>query len=237
MNTQPNSIQSCIINPKTTTNANLPYGNLLQRKPPNSFRLYLQNINGIYKGNSWDDWKSLTKYSNDLQIDVLCLTETNITWNPKIEQIARSLAQKATKNCMLSTSSHKGFSFGMYQAGGTATAIVGNATGRIMNKIYDTTNMGRWSGSTLHTNHGKNINIITVYQSTKSYGINTYYTQQLEQLKQQQSDCLDPRRKLLWDLQQLITKYNKNHETTILLMDANDGLYTKQSYFQISYIK
>jgi hypothetical protein len=87
---------------------------MINKKPPNNFRIYLQNLNGIYKGNSWDDWKCLTKCSNRLQIDILCLTETNINWNPKIEQIATSLAQKFTRNCRMSTSSHNGFTFGMY---------------------------------------------------------------------------------------------------------------------------
>jgi hypothetical protein len=53
--------------------------------------------------------------ANQLQIDVLCLTETNMKWNPEIQQIALSLAQKNTNNCQMSTSSHNGFSFGLYQ--------------------------------------------------------------------------------------------------------------------------
>lgn len=88
--------------------------------------------------------------------------------------------------------------------------------------------MGRWSGFKLNTNHGKHIHIITVYQSTKSDGIHTNYTQQLEHLNQSGSHCLDPRKQLLMDLQQVINQNNYNHEHSIILIDANDGLYTKQ---------
>jgi hypothetical protein len=131
-------------------------------------KINLQNVNGIYKGNSWKDWKSLTKQATQFQIDKICLTETNIKWNPKLQQIATSLAQKNTKNCQMSTSSHNGFSFGVYQAGGTTTAVLGNAIGQIVNKINDPTTMGRWSGFKIHTIKGTHINIKTGYQSTKS---------------------------------------------------------------------
>jgi hypothetical protein len=124
-----NRIQSSITQVMLATVSNLIYGNILQTKTPTCFLLYLQNANGIYKANSWEAWKLLTKQAKHLQIDVLCLTETNMKWNPKLQQIASSLVQKSTKNCQMSTSSHNGFSFGLYQPGGTATAVLGNSTG------------------------------------------------------------------------------------------------------------
>jgi hypothetical protein len=155
MDTQLISIQSYITSSPQSTLNNFPYGDLIHTTQDNSLRLYLQNTNGIYKGNTWNGWKSLTNKSQSLHIDILCLTETNINWNPKIQQIASLLAQKFTRNCQISTSSHNGFTFGMYQPGGTATAVLGNTTGRIHSKIQDPTSMGRWSGFSLNTNHGK----------------------------------------------------------------------------------
>jgi hypothetical protein len=60
MNTQSaDGNQPCITSAFHQPTENIPYGNLIQTKHPNTFRLYLQNVNGVYKGNSWDDWKSL----------------------------------------------------------------------------------------------------------------------------------------------------------------------------------
>jgi hypothetical protein len=70
---------------------------------------------------------------------------------------------------------------GNYQPGGTATAILGNLTGLIAQKITDSSGMGRWSGVKLHTNSKSWVNIVTVYQSTKSEGFNTNYM--MHQLK------------------------------------------------------
>jgi hypothetical protein len=113
--------------------------------------------------------------------------------------------------------------------GGTATAILGNATGRITSKIIDNSSMGRWSGFRLHTNGKKHINIITVYQATKSDGILTNYMQHVNTLKQQGQLKPDPRKQLLADLQIIVQSFNKAAELTIILIDANDGLYNRQS--------
>jgi hypothetical protein len=116
-------------------------------------------------------------------IDALSLTVTNLNWNPKLHQIACSLAQKHVNSCHITTSSNDGPCMGNYQPGGTATAVFGNLTGRISSKITDSSGMGRWSGVKLHTNSKSLLNIVTVYQSTKSDGINTNYMQQMHRLK------------------------------------------------------
>jgi hypothetical protein len=164
-----------------------------------------------------------------LKIDVIGFTETKIKWNPKIQQAASSLAQKYTKNCQMATSAHNGFSFGNYQPGGTSTSICGNVIGCIVAKINDISPMGRWYDFKLHTNNGTHINILTVYQSTKSDGIYTNYIQQVEHLKNNDSKCKDPRKQLVLDLQKLINTYNRQNKLTIVLIDANDSLYKKQS--------
>jgi hypothetical protein len=201
----------------------------MQLKQTSSFRIFYQNVNGIYKGNSWTDWKAMANQAQLRQIDVIGFTETNIKWNPKIQQAASSLAQRYTKNCQMATSTHNGLSFGNYQPGGTSTSICGNAIGHIVTKINDTSSMGRWSGFKLHTNNGTHINILTVYQSTKSNGIYTNYIHQVEYLKNNDSKCKDLRKQLLLDLQSVVNTYNRQNELTIILMDANESLYKEQS--------
>jgi hypothetical protein len=167
MNTEQPSIQLCIT-PSLTIKENIPFGNIMQLKNKSSFRIYYQNVNGIYKGNSWADWKAMANQAQILQIDVIGFTETNKKEKPKLQQSASSLALKYIKNCQMATSAHNGFSFANYQPGGTSTSICSNAIGRIVTKINDTSPMGQWSGFKLHTNNGTHINIKTVYQSTNA---------------------------------------------------------------------
>jgi hypothetical protein len=89
--------------------------------------------------------------------------------------------------------------------------------------------MGRRSGFKLHTNRDSNINIITVYQSTKSDGLHTNYMYQISHMKKQGITNPDPRKQLMIDLQLMIGRFNTKNESTIVLIDANDGLYQKQS--------
>jgi hypothetical protein len=112
-----------LLNYTSKIQTNLPFGNLLSTKQPLHFRLFLQNVSGIYKANSWDEWKSFTTLATALQLDIVCLTETNLNWIKKLEQIAQSLAERSTKNCKLSTYSNATPGFGYYQPGGTTTAI------------------------------------------------------------------------------------------------------------------
>jgi hypothetical protein len=155
--------QGIISHASTPTSTNLPIGNLITSKLPTSFRLFLKNVNGIYKANSRDEWKIISKYASTLKLDVVCMTETNLNWNKKLQYNAQSLSQRTTKNCQLSVSSNNTNRFGYYQPGGSATAILGNASGRITSTIIDKSSMGRWSGFRLHTNGKQHINIITVY--------------------------------------------------------------------------
>jgi hypothetical protein len=53
--------------------------------------------------------------------------------------------------------------------------------------------------------------------------------QQILTLKQQGQLNPEPRKQLLADLQLVIQEYNKINEVTYILMDANDGLYNRQS--------
>jgi hypothetical protein len=68
-------------------------------------------------------------------------------------------------------------------------------SGRIASKINDPTNMGRWSGYKLQTNHRSFINILTVYRPPKSEGIHTSYQQQANELKNMNCAIKEPRLK------------------------------------------
>jgi hypothetical protein len=214
----------------TLPQQNHPFGDLLcQKQTNNTFRLYLKNINGIYKANKWDDWSAACKHIAQFQIDACGVTETNLKWNMKLALKARQLCQKHTKTCNMSTSCNNEPCRTNYQPGGTATIIIDKVSGRISNKIVDSSGMGRWSGFSLLDNTNKLVNVITAYRPTKSDGLHTSYQQQSTTLKALGRGNTDPRTALLEDLEILICNNNKMDNKTILMIDANEGLFAHNS--------
>jgi hypothetical protein len=82
----------------------------------------------------------------------------------------------------------------------------------------------------LKTNiHNQHLNIITVYRPVKTNGIHTCYQQQCEILKSKGILHPDPRKQLLSDLEKLISQFNRQKDNTIVMMDANEGLFSQNS--------
>jgi hypothetical protein len=136
---------------------------------------------------------------------------------------------KNTKNLFNLNIINKEESLTAYQPGGTLTAIFHKYVGRITTTIKDPTSLGRWSGFKLHTNFGYKLNILTVYQSTKSDGLHTTYQQQSHYFRTQGIQHPDPRKLIIQDLELLIRQFNELKEETIILIDANNGIHQKQS--------
>jgi hypothetical protein len=214
----------------TPNNKNTPFGNLISaEKPPNTVRIWFQNVNGIQKAQSWQELSSFSQKARDLQVDIVGTSETNLKWNFKRNQQARAILQRHHKTTSLTTSSTSEDCLTAYQPGGTLTAILNKYVGRIQTAIRDPTSLGRWSGFKLNTNFGKPLNILTVYQPTKSDGLHTTYQQQLHYYRLKGTPNPDPRKLLMQDLEKTIAEYNQRKEETIVLIDANDGLHQRNS--------
>jgi hypothetical protein len=76
---------------------------------------------------------------------------------------------------------------------------------------------------------GNHINILTVYQATKSEVVQTNYQQQLAYYRSRGQTDADPRKLTFQDLTSLIQQWNTQGDTTILMIDANDNLFSKES--------
>jgi hypothetical protein len=184
----------------TPQNNNSSFGDqITSPKHPNSIRIAFQNVNGIQKAKSWNELKSLSNKLTKLNIDIFGAAETNLKWTFARNQQVKTILQKSQKTCSISTSSNKEESFSAYQPRGTLTAIFHKYVGRISTIIHDPTPLGRWSGFKLHTNFGHKLNILTVYQSTKSDGIHTTYQQQSHYFRTQGNQHPDPRKLLIQD--------------------------------------
>jgi hypothetical protein len=158
---------------------------------------------------------SFSQRIKTLQVDMFGAAETNLKWNFKRNQQAKAILQKHHKTCSVNTSSNREECISSYQPGGTLTTVLNKYVGRIKTSIYDSSSLGRWSGFKLNTNFGHHLNIITVYQSTKSDGLHTSYQQQAHYFRAKGINNPDPRKLLLHDLETLIQEYNSLKEETI----------------------
>jgi hypothetical protein len=155
--------------------------------------------------------------------------ETNLKWTFKRNQQAKAILHAHHKTCSITTSSNREECFTAYQPGGTLTSVLNKFVGRIQTSIHDPSSLGRWSGFKMNTNFGHQLNIITVYQPTKSDGLHTTYQQHVHYYRTQGISHPDPRKCLIQDLEKMILDFNNNKEETIILMDANDGIHQRNS--------
>jgi hypothetical protein len=214
----------------TSPSTNLPFGDLLsQPKNKGTIRIFFNNKNGIYKVKTWNPLNQRCETMKAMNIDIIGLAEPNLKWDTRLERSARNLFQKHYKNCNIAVSSNAEPCYSHYQPGGTITCITNNATGHIKKQIVDPTTLGRWLGFQLATSFGHHLNILTVYQSTKSEGIHTNYKQQQAYYYNRGHRNPDPRKLLLKDLSIQIQKWNEIGDTSIVMIDTNDDLFSKSS--------
>jgi hypothetical protein len=213
-----------------TPKENHPFGDLISTpKREGDLRIYFQNVNSIYKFRDWNSLREASAALHDYKVDIFGFAETNIKWNLRLKNQVTNILQKDHKIVQTTTSSSNEPSRTIYQPGGTITTATSKYTGRIRGIITDDTTMGRWSGFTFSTNFQHNIHLITVYQSVKSEGIHSTYKQQQSKLADMGHRHPNPRKQLIEDLQVLIQKWNGQNDKTIILIDANDNLYNKDS--------
>jgi hypothetical protein len=199
------------------------------QKKEGTIRIFFQNVNSIYKFKSWETLKDTGKALNNLHIDIIGFAETNLKWTFRTINQARCILQQSCSLIQLTTSSSNEPTRTPFQPGGTMTIAKDKYTGRIIGTIKDESNMGRWSGYKFSTTLQHNLNILTVYQSVPSEGLHSTYKQQQSKLRDMGHSNPNPRTQLLQDLKEEILKWNSQGDKTIILIDANDNLYNKNS--------
>jgi hypothetical protein len=67
----------------TPTKENTPFGDLITTKQEGSTRIFFQNVNSIYKYQSWRTFEDATKQLKDKSVDIFGLGETNLHWDSR----------------------------------------------------------------------------------------------------------------------------------------------------------
>ena len=123
-----------------------------------------------------------------------------------------------------------------FQPGGTSIVVFGKLASRVKTTGQDP--LGRWSYVILEGKDGKEIIVISVYQSCKTTndGINTFHTQQKILLSLQNKTDITPRANFTKDLNAFIQSCKDTNPNIIPIVmgDWNEQYKTGASSYDIS---
>eukprot|EP00957_Ditylum_brightwellii_P015093 1138408-Ditylum_brightwellii.AAC.1 len=120
-----------------------------------------------------------------MEVDVIGLAETNLSWSPNDISIAKTKVKDAfNEKGKIQTSASKEPVAPDYQPGGTMTIVGRRHMGRVLEASKDKEGLGRWSWIKLEGKE-KNLYVVTAYrvQQESSNGTSTAYTQQRKLLQ------------------------------------------------------
>ena len=208
------------------------WGDALATKPPNTTRLYFQNIRGLSTTHIWTEWNHLLETLHHNEVDIFGFAETNIPWTPTTRHIAKQQMKShlPTHHISLTTAACDEPTYGWKQPGGVCQGAIGNIAGGIDKLDIDSLGLGRWTYMTITCKHNYKLYIITAYrvsQNTLTTGDDTAYNQQHRTLRRMGIEHPKPRTQFITDLIALIHRLRTTGEI-IVMLDANAPLHDKE---------
>ena len=195
------------------------------------YRVLLQNTNGIDPNPNNYDFQFSLNTCFDQCVAFASLTETNTEWNNYVyrDQLRDSL-KKWWDGAAFQTSTSSIPFTEKYKPGGTVSIVFGNHwVARIREKGDDDAGLGRFTYVGLQGNQHTKLLHITWYhlckQGLTTAGEKTAFKQQYMILREKFPDQeIEPRRQSVLDMQQFITKKQKEGYFIILSTDGNENL-------------
>jgi hypothetical protein len=168
-----------------------------------------------------------------METDISLLVETNTKWDYTNIKKANTTIKKKQQQLRTAMNGSDECTDSDYQPGGVYCGIHGNWTGRIIERIKDSTGLGRWAGFRLECKHQKHLIIVAIYRPTPSHdkGDNTCYSQQWRLLRNKATTNINPkpRDQLIKDLTSQIRTWQHENNEIIIGIDANESLDTPKS--------
>ncbi len=111
-----------------------------------TFRILLQNPNGIKPSVTEPEFLFSLHLCNEIGAGAICLAETNLNWNHSQHHVSlRRCLFRNWKAAKFETSVPEERFLGNYQPGGTATIVTNRWTSRVVTSGSDPLGLGRWS--------------------------------------------------------------------------------------------
>jgi hypothetical protein len=173
----------------TNLKTNKIFGHKLELpKAENTTRLISLNVNGICRGDDYQDVLEMAQAFKTSSVDLTTLRETNLDWRSAAQNKVYEKFQQVYHQTRLSTSSSTIHYNTIYQPGGTLTIATDKSAGRVTG-VGNDKEFGRWSYIEILGKHGRKVILVTVYkvcqQQTQQVGSQTAHIQQVSLLLRQ----------------------------------------------------
>ena len=212
--------------PITEAINNTYWGDECSVKDGNTFRLYVQNVNGLPLDRRGGQFDTLSQVHKEVQADVFLGQEHNLdSTQYQVKSILHSTCQQHWERYKLNIATTPISFTSMYKPGGTFMVTTGNATGRITAQAQD--KWGRWVSQTFQGVQGRAITIVSAYQVVTDVargGSNTTATQQYSLLVHERDSVKAPRSAFRRDLKAFLQMCKNRGDELILVGDFNEAL-------------
>jgi hypothetical protein len=199
-----------------------------------TFRIILQNPNGIQPGRKDYDFQYSLANCHSLGMRVLSLVDTKLNWTKETSYHTANWFHKIWNFSSISHSQINESFNSSFQPGGILTAVVDRWTSRVHSKHQDPYRLGRWSFVTLRGKQDTLITVISAYRvsqkSSSSLGVKTAYMQlyralQAQLLEKEVLSAPEPNKQFILDLQAWVQHLQVQGHQIILNLDNNEDLY------------
>jgi len=198
--------------------ANIPIGDMLQKKPPNTIRIYCQNPNGLRLDRQGGKLTQLCQVAREVQADVFGVTEHNLdTTQYQVRTIAHDTIRCEIDHAehVLASSPIPSTSF--FKPGGTMLLSRGSINSRLHSSGSDA--LGRWVHQTYTGRNGCQVTIVVAYQvcnkTPSQRGRTTAAAQQESLLRQRGETNPNPRMHFRRDLKRFLKQCQDENQEII----------------------
>ena len=204
------------------------WGDQFESKPPNTYRLCFENINGLgFEVSHNIKQDRFITWARENEIDVMGWAELNINWRlaTPSEKLRERLRPGAWDKLQLSTAHNIHEKLTKYQPGGVSLISFDQIAHRVSSSGSDPSGLGRWTWHSIRCKT-RNIRIITAYQPNITVGDEkqTVYAQHKRYLRYIRKSNLCPREAFRSDLTAQLQEWQAKGELLVIMMDVNDDL-------------
>ena len=198
------------------------------RVPDDTLRIVALNTAGLPTTPNHPKYHSLQAFILANDIDVICLSETNVAWQ-HVEETAHlsQVTRPWFRSCFCRTSWFRRFpSPSARQPGGVAILVRDSHSGRVMESGDDPSGLGRWVWVRLRGVGGQTTVVVSAYRPVDNQrDLYSVWSQQRTHFDNMTPICLtDPRQAFMDDLVAFLTERQASDDHLVVCLDANEDL-------------
>ena len=199
----------------------------IKDSPGPFFRLLSLNINGFNSHALGQDVTNLMRTARLANAHLISFSEPNVDFTtPKAKYTITSAAKNSESAMRVQLTSSRIRTNTYYKPGGIATFARDKGYHRCTEILEDPTGLGQYTVSLLSGNSCQSLAVFSIYQCCKgSEGPKSIFGQQMQVMRENNMEMINPREQLWSDLGQAILAQRSKGRKIIVMGDFNHSLY------------